>query len=162
MATVQDIYIPEDINAVRHRFDAMWKLDERSGCWVWMGSLTPAGYGRFGWPYPRLSMFAHQASMLIYRRQLPTPRKSVCRRCKNRRCVNPDHLWVGSAAEYMEFARTTGRLRQGDHHQFSKLTTSQVLAIRQDERPQNLIAKSYEVSPDAISLIKLRKRWTHI
>lgn len=43
-----------------------------------------------------------------------------------------------------------------------KLTPEAVVAIRQDKRPGNAIAKAYKVSPMTISLIKRGKTWQRI
>ena len=44
----------------------------------------------------------------------------------------------------------------------AKLTDDVVRAIRADGRVQRVVAEDYGVSPSTVSLIKLRKIWTHV
>lgn len=161
MASVKDIYIPEEMKAVRDRFMSKVVVDAAAKCWTWTGSCTQAGYGRFGWSHPRLTILAHRASLLIFR-GLNAGQSLVCHRCNNPRCVNPDHLFVGTNAESMDNARRKGRTLQGRRNPLAKLTDGVIHAIRNDPRPQRSIAADYGVSQDTIHNVKARKRWAHI
>lgn len=79
--------------AIEERF---WgKVDKNGplGCWLWMASLDPRGYGQFivmrrdrGYPY-RAHRFAWESL------RGPIPEGLVLdHRCRTRNCVNPDHL----------------------------------------------------------------------
>ena len=65
------------------------------GCWVWSGTLDGAGYGRI-WTGSRVvgnrtSTLAHRASYLAF--VGPIAEGMVLDHlCRNRACVNPDHL----------------------------------------------------------------------
>jgi hypothetical protein len=50
----------------------------------------------------------------------------------------------------------------GSKHHQSKLTETDVLAIRADPESQRKIAAKYGVTQAMIGLIKQRKNWTHI
>jgi hypothetical protein len=52
--------------------------------------------------------------------------------------------------------------KKGQNHNMAKLTENQVIAIRNDNRKQYIIAKDYNVNPDAISKIKNGRSWKHI
>jgi hypothetical protein len=60
-----------------------------SGCWIWKGSIGPKGYGRF-------SIRGHNYAAHRVSRQLlvsdVTPDKQLDHLCRNRLCVNPDHV----------------------------------------------------------------------
>ncbi len=81
-----------------------------SGCWLWTGCINPvSGYGHFrvastGHPTP-----AHRAALtLLAGVQLPVGRTSrfhVDHLCRNRACVNPDHLEIVTARENTSRAR---------------------------------------------------------
>lgn len=66
--------------------------------------------------------------------------------------------------ENMQHAHKLGLIpyKRGVKHHKAKLTDAQVLAIREDNRFQYIIAKDYGVSQGMIGFIKRRKNWNHI
>jgi len=72
---------------------------EANGCWKWSGSITTSGYGMVPWhtSYPA-SKRAHRAAYLAL--VAPIPEGLVLDHlCRNRDCVNPDHLEVVTIRE---------------------------------------------------------------
>jgi len=55
-----------------------------------------------------------------------------------------------------------GRSNQGERHPFAKLTATDVLAIRADDRMGRDIATGYGISKSIVSQIKSRQIWRHI
>ena len=77
------------------------------GCWIWTGAMHPEGYGRV-WHLGRMWL-AHRVAFLLAEGYLP-PRPSyhhlnygkalqLDHLCRNRACVNPDHLAVVTKEE---------------------------------------------------------------
>jgi hypothetical protein len=60
-----------------------------SGCWEWSKALNHGGYGTFA--YGGRRMGAHRAAWELLRGPIPAG-LDVDHLCRNRRCVNPDHL----------------------------------------------------------------------
>lgn len=63
---------------------------DRSGCWLWTGQKTPAGYGtmRTG---PGRKDYVHRVSYRLYVGEIPEGQQ-IDHVCRNRLCFNPAHL----------------------------------------------------------------------
>lgn len=73
---------------VADRFQAHIVPDPISGCWQWTGAVSRAGYGRF---WLTGATDAYRAAWQIFRGEIPAG-LTLDHLCRNRRCVNPEHL----------------------------------------------------------------------
>lgn len=134
-----------------------------SGCWVFTGGLNKKGYGSFVYKHTGK---AHRAAYLIYKGDFD---KSllVCHSCDNPSCVNPDHLFLGTAADNNKDRDLKGRHRAliGELAGNSKLKRYQIPIIREAYNlgfTQVEIAKYFKVTYGTIHLVVSNKTWKHI
>jgi len=142
------------------RFHTRYKVMP-SGCWEWTGNTeNRRGYGYY-W-FKSKDWLAHRASYFIHKGD-PTG-YCVCHSCDNPTCVNPDHLWLGTIADNNRDRDRKGRrvAPRGESCSHSKLTESDVLAIRASTLSVKELSKRYKVSVENIRYILSRRTWKHI
>jgi hypothetical protein len=122
----------------------------KTSCWIWRKALSPGGYGRKHDAEKDVSMMAHRWTYVKYVGPIPEGLE-LDHLCRQRDCVNPDHLEPVTSAE---------NKRRGLK---AKLTVDDVLAIRArpDEKLQTL-ADEFGVGKEAIHKIRHRKRWKDV
>lgn len=134
------------------------------GCWIWNGGKSK-GYGHFSvGPKGSPGKSAHRVSYELFKGNIPDG-MWVLHTCRNK-CVNPDHLELGTARKnnYDDRIRD-GNLKIGISNPACKYTEDQIRDIRrryQEGETQTSIAKSLGIKQGHISDICLRKVWKHI
>ena len=80
-------------------------VKKTSTCWNWQGSTNQFGHGMFS--FDGKTIGAHRFSALMA--GLNIDNKCVCHHCDNPKCVNPDHLFVGSIQDNINDKMAKGR-----------------------------------------------------
>jgi hypothetical protein len=136
------------------------KVDFSGECWEWKAAKTLNGYGIF-----RLSSsfanYAHRFVWELFNGPIPDGIFTL-HRCDNRSCVNPSHLFLGSADDNAKDMVFKHRQSMGEHRPLHKLTVNQVREILSSPLLQKEIAEKFGVSQQLISGIRLRRRWRHV
>ena len=133
--------------------DRFWnKVDKSGDCWEWTAHIDPCGYGRFG--LNGKIEYAHRAVFFIEGSDIPSG-MCVCHKCDNRKCVNPDHLYIGTHDD-----NVADKVQRGNHG--FKITREDIPFIRKlikSGETNQQIADRYGVSDMAISAIRTGRSW---
>lgn len=132
------------------------------GCWIWTGLRSGKGYGVFSMSIAgRHYEKAHRVSWALERGDIPGG-LHVLHGCDNSRCVNPDHLRLGTNAENTEDRKRTGRQITGERNGRAKLTPEIVQQIRASNRPDTEWAAELGVHSTTINSARRGKKWAHL
>lgn len=154
------------VNIPTHSITRFWqRVDKGEDCWEWQGAISDTGYGKACIGHQR-TMNAHRLAYLLSHGPIPDG-LFVCHACDNRRCVNPRHLFVGTAADNSRDMIKKGRHRarplRGEKNPSSKLTWVEVTQIRDrwtgGETDKHALAREYKVTPTQISNIVSGRQW---
>jgi len=161
--------MPKFISSIEG-FNRSYIPEPNSGCWLWEKSLNNRGYGLL--QCGGYKGYAHRFAYSAFNGPIPAG-MSVCHRCDNPCCVNPDHLWLGTPSDNMSDCLSKGRhasqsgtanyakgIRQG----LAKLTPHQVSQIRESGHivSQRALAIRFGVSKTAINLVQRGATWKHV
>jgi hypothetical protein len=118
---------PKPRPTIEERFWA--KVDRRAPdeCWEWLASRHHNGYGHLG-SQTGPQFRVHRLSWELHYGSIPEG-MFVCHRCDNPPCVNPAHLFLGTAAD-----NNADMVRKGRH--------------RPGWRPKTHCAQGHEFTPD--------------
>lgn len=146
---------------LRDRIMANISIDEKTGCWNWTAGTSGNGYGEL-----RLKNglsggqrgTAHRISYSEFVGEIPAG-MMVCHKCDNRLCVNPNHLFIGTAQDNLTDMVKKGRSLKGEKNHKSILSDFQVAEIKNSNTPLKIAAEKYGVHFSTISKIRTGKNW---
>ena len=130
------------------------------GCVLWMGALTGAGYGAVN-VGNKQQVSTHRAAYEVAFGKIPRG-LLVLHKCDIPSCINPDHLFVGTYKDNMQDRSSKNRAPLGMNNGNHKLTTEQVLSIRQRPMSIRKLAVHYRVSKSTIEMIQSGTTWRHV
>jgi len=125
-------------------------------CWLYTGGLQSSGYGIVS--LNGKSVGTHRLAYELKVGPIPDG-MCVLHRCDVRRCINPDHLFLGSKGDNNTDRKTKGRNsnRRGERNQSAKLNATSIKEIRElyakGGISQRRLAEQFGVSQQQISCI---------
>jgi hypothetical protein len=147
------------------RFARQMKTAGPDECWPWAAGTDKDGYGIFRGVYDGVEyQRATRYSWALHNRQQVPKGILVCHSCDNPRCVNPNHLFLGTTLENnmdkIAKGRDGGPKGSLNHH--AVLTEAQALEVLADPRPYAQIAADYGVTASTIGSVKAKSSWAHL
>lgn len=154
-----------------YRFWANVDVGSVDECWMWTGyKQTPcktgeAGYGRYRLMRDRIRHVfrTHRLSWILHNGRIPD-RMQVLHTCDVRLCVNPKHLFLGTAHDNVRDMLAKRRQARGTAIKQAKLDEESVRWIRKHYSKQGLwslqpIAAKFGVHPATITSVIKRETW---
>jgi hypothetical protein len=142
-------------------------VDPNTECWTWIGARNYQNYGTFRIDNSR--KLAHRVSYQLFKSDF-NPDLYVCHSCDNPPCVNPAHLWMGTAMDNARDRISKGRpgpsnQPTGEKNNHAKLTEPQIKDIV-DLYKSGLVASEiaiiYGVEKSTICRITSGKGWRKV
>lgn len=154
--------LEEKTNRLRDIFER--SVVKSEGCWDWKGVAHHSGYCHMN--YDGKSMSINRISWELNFGEIPNG-LFVLHKCDNRRCSNPDHLFLGSSKDNHKDMMNKGRqnIPFGENHKNSKLTSDNVKKIKELLQlgvTMSRISKDFKISMGSINAIKHRRTWKHV
>lgn len=153
---------------VEERF---WRQVRKTpGCWEWTGrAKSNKGYGQIGLGGRGAKQeLVHRFSYQLHKGPIPDG-LVVMHACDNPRCVNPDHLSVGTPSDNIKDAVRKGRwkavppLHRGEKQHSSKLTAEKVLYMRANPQISTKeFAEMYGCAEVSIRKARNGSSWKHL
>lgn len=132
-------------------------------CWEWQGGINHDGYGNF---YTNSDhIFAHIFSWESTFGKITNKDSRVLHKCDNPKCVNPNHLFLGTQQDNIQDMMNKGR--QG--HRFGRVNGRTVLSesdvyeirkLREGGMTYKGIAKKKNVSEGCVNHVLNGRHWT--
>lgn len=148
------------------RFWSKVKKGETDECWEWTGrAFVSGGYGGFDvkrgglWKSARAHCYSYEL------KHGPTGGLFVCHTCDNPKCVNPNHLFLGTHQDNMKDKVKKGRHLVGERTYNAKLTDEKVREIRvkvASGQSARVVARAFGINEKTVRGIMRRERWSHV
>lgn len=140
------------------RIDARLMPEPNSGCHLWMGTTSDAGYGSIEMPpgpgRRRKVVLVHRVVMERHLGRALSADEFVCHRCDNPPCANPDHLFLGSQSDNM---RDCARKNRAPGARLSTSEAQEIRALLAKGHRAASLAQRFGITRSAVYRVQSRQ-----
>lgn len=144
MTGLSKLATSDDQDRLRHLLARCNKTSD--GCLEYQGCVQSNGYARA--TIRRKTDHAHRhAYRLANGVEIPKG-IDVCHRCDNRRCINPDHLFLGTRKDNMQDAVAKGRQAKAfdlPHTKINQFVRQEIVALAKAGVPYSEVAAQFGI-----------------
>ena len=134
-------------------------INPTTGCWEYQGYIHHDGYGAVQRNGVRAQ--AHRMAWMQLRGPIPD-NMLLCHKCDNRKCVNPDHMFIGTNADNQKDKAEKSRACRGESRPLAKLTEKIVREMRASTEPTHILAKRYNIDKSTVKRARNGRTWKHV
>lgn len=150
------------LSNVAQRFWSKVRVLGPDECWLWLAATKGVPGKRYGnfWNGQR-HVGAHCFAWTLDRGSIPTG-MWVLHRCDVMLCVNPRHLFIGTAVDNNLDMAAKDRVRFGNDHWAASLSEDDIgsiVARVKDGESQRHVAATYGINQSVVSRIMAGKAW---
>lgn len=133
-----------------------------NGCWLWNRTIGSDGYGKI--TLNNKTFRAHRVSWEAFNGAIPKGIQVLhnCPSGDNPKCINPDHLFLGTHKDNMKDCVNKNRRPRGENNGRAKLTEEQAVYIKYSSLPVNELKNKFSVNRETVRHIKKGIIWKHI
>jgi len=139
------------------------KIIINNECYEWQGALDKDNYGVI-W-FNNKSWRVHRLIWVIYNGNIPKE-MCICHKCDNPKCININHLFIGTTQENTKDRDNKNRQAKWDKHIFTKLNPIQIKEIKklhfEDGISYRKLAEKYNVCYATIREATIGRNWKHV
>ena len=151
-----------NMKSIRQRILESSTLNLVSGCWEWDKTIGRGGYGKI--QINKAQVTASRASYEEFIGPIPDG-MLVCHKCDNRRCCNPEHLFLGTHQDNADDMLSKSRSMHGSWHYKATIDESQAVAVFEmikSGATNSEIQGELGVGKNVIQSIKAGFSWNHV
>lgn len=156
--------------ATKQLSERLWAKTRKIGdCIEWRGTVNNKGYGLIGTGSrtdgSRRLILVHRAAWELKNGRQLNKGEALLHTCDNPRCVNAEHLKLGTQLENIKDCVAKGRHAKGSvngHAKLSEIDIPKIFELFNQGKSSDQIGEFFGVSRTAINHVRAGRTWRHV
>jgi DNA-directed RNA polymerase specialized sigma24 family protein len=136
------------------------RINKTDTCWLWTAGVKQNGYAQL--TIKNKSYAIHRVAYELWKGKIPDGHV-IRHQCRNRHCVNPDHLETGTSSENAMDKHRDRTIIKGSKHHLARLTeddAAHIRILRGFGFTYKELCDMYDVSMTTIASVITNRTWT--